>query len=692
MNRYRLTMRLLLPAVIVLTSPVLGQSEDPAPTDNPPVAQSPAEEVQVETPPTPVADATETSPSSPQGSFKSTLSEADDGGRIVTNGDSDVEATDFGTFNLNARDIDLTQILEMLSEVSRRNILAGPDVTSTVSVNLYDVTFVEALLGVLEVGGCASLKEGNFIYVHPRAEVDAILEARRRPETRVYDLFYISAANGLEIITPMLTESGTATALGDVVAGFTVDETLAGGDSWAFSARLVVTDFTEVLDDITTTIKELDVPPTQVQVETAILQAAVQENNAFGIDFSFVTSLNFTDFIGVGSPQGGPVGGQGDPVSPVGIVGNLVDGLTRTNNAIAGQGNIGGQGESTFTMGIIKDGFSVFLRALDDVTDTSVLARPKVLCLNRQRAKIHVGRDVGYITTTQTDTSTTQGQEFLPTGIELSFRPFISPDDMIRMELHPSLSDAVARPALSLNGQTVTVQDKTTNDIITNVRVRDGETIVLGGFFQEKSIVTRRQVPLLGDVPLFGHAFRGQDDTIDRVEIIFLLTPTIVKDEQLYEIGQESLEIIDTVRMGVRSGLLPWSREQVTANYNRDALNAYRNGELDLAMYYANASLRQDLNQPELHRFQEQLTGDRKKHWEKSINQRIMTREMNLIPVGRLDPIEPVEHFDQDERPAPAPAIPPPPPEPAQSSSADADEPATLAAGLQQGTFGEGHE
>jgi type IV pilus assembly protein PilQ len=684
MNRYRLTMRLLLPAVIVLTSPVLGQSGDPAPTDNPPVAQSPVEEVQVETPPTPVADATETSPSSPPASFDSTLSEADDGGRIVTEGDSDVEATDFGTFNLNARDIDLTQILEMLSEVSQRNILAGPDVTSTVSVNLYDVTFDEALHAVLEVGGCASLKEGNFIYVHPRADVEAILEARRRPETRVYELFYISAANGLEIVTPMLTESGTATALGDVEAGFTVDETLAGGDSWAFSARLVVTDFAEVLEDIATTIKELDVPPTQVMVEAAILQAAVQENNAFGIDFSFLANMKFTELTNV-------LGVLGDPISPLSAVNNLQTGDTRTNHAVAGRGNLGGTGESTFSVGVIADGFSIFLRALDDVTDTTVLARPKVLCLNRQRAKIHVGRDVGYLTSTQTDTSTTQGQEFLPTGIELSFRPFIAPNDMIRMELHPSLSDASQRPALGFNGQNITLVDKTTNDIITNVRVRNGETIALGGFYQEKSTVTRRQVPLLGDIPIAGQAFRGQDDTIDRVEIIFLLTPTIIKDEQLYEIGEESLEIMDTVRMGVRSGLLPWSRDQVTANYNRDALEAYRNGELDLALYYANASLRQDMSQPELHRFREQLTGDRKEHWEKSINRRLLEREMNLIPAGRLDPIAPVEDFDQQDRPVPEPVLPPEPPQRPEATglSDEVSQPATLTGGLNAGSFGE---
>jgi len=563
---------------------------------------------------------------------------------------ADVEATDYGTFNLNARDVELTQILEMLSEVSRRNILAGSDVSATISVNLYDVTFDEALEAVLAVGDCGSIEEGNFIYVHPKAHVQQVLDARRQRETKVFELFYLSAKDGQEIVQPLLSEGGSVTPLGDVSEGFETSVASAGMDSWAFAARLVVTDYAKQLDAAAEALKELDVPPTQVQVETAILLATVKEQNAFGVDFSFVTSLNFTDLLAGG--------GAVTPVSPLSAVDNLYDGKTPVNNAIAGSGHNGGSPtNSTFSLGIIKDPFSIFLSVLDDVTDTSVLARPKVLCLNRQRARIHVGRDVGYLTTTQTETSTTQTQEFIPTGIELTFRPFIAPDGMIRMELNPSLSDSSQHLVNGLNGQQVTVQDKTTNNITTNVRVRDGETIVLGGFFQEKSSITRKQVPGLGDVPLIGAAFQGQDDTIERVEIIFLLTPRIVKDEELYELGQDSLEVVDAVRVGVRSGLLPWSRDQVTANYNRDALDAYRNGDMDKALFYANASLRQNGTQPEMHRFREQVTGERWSHWERSLSNRLMDKELEAIPPPA--PPEPEGEDDEtDVRPAAAPPVP----------------------------------
>ena len=662
MDRYPTSMRTLLFTVLLLSGLAVAGTPDGGSSDNSLVAaaESPA------APPEATPPGAETTPAE------------------VVEGDADVEATDYGTFNLNARDIELTQILEMLSEVSRRNILAGRDVTATVSVNLYDVTFDEALAAVLEVADCASLEEGNFIYVHPKEHVETVLKARRQMRSRAIELFYLSATDGKEIVTPMLSEGGTVIALGDVENGIDATSENAGSDSWAYAARLIVNDYDSQLDAIAEMLRELDMPPTQVQVEAAILQAKVSEKNAFGVDFSFVTSLNFSDLI---NPADGVLGG------PLTAVNRLFDAQTNSpNNAIAGSGhNMGSPKEpSTFSLGIIKDPFAIFLRMLDDVTDTTLLARPKVLCLNRQRARIHVGNDVGYLTTTQTETSTTQTQEFIPTGIELSFRPFIAPDGMIRMELNPSLSSAHENKVHGLSGQLVSVMDKSTNNITTNVRVRDGETIVLGGFFQEQNVISRKQVPGLSDIPVLGNAFQGQDDKIDRVEIIFLLTPRIVKDEELYELGQESLEIIDTVRVGVRSGLLPWSRDKMTANYNRDALTAYRSGELDLALYYANASLRQDLGQPEMHRFREQLTGERTRSWERNIGRRILLREMSVIPADELDPIDPVEHFD-GERPAPEPAVPPGSSEAEEAAAADSPA-STLSAGLSSLTFGEGSD
>ena len=235
MDRYPTSMRTLLFTVLLLSGLAVAGAPDGGSSDNSLVAaaESPA------APPEATPPGAETTPAE------------------VVEGDADVEATDYGTFNLNARDIELTQILEMLSEVSRRNILAGRDVTATVSVNLYDVTFDEALAAVLEVADCASLEEGNFIYVHPKEHVETVLKARRQMRSRAIELFYLSATDGKEIVTPMLSEGGTVIALGDVENGIDATSENAGSDSWAYAARLIVNDYDSQLDAIAEMLREL---------------------------------------------------------------------------------------------------------------------------------------------------------------------------------------------------------------------------------------------------------------------------------------------------------------------------------------------------------------------------------------------------------------------------------------------------
>ena len=563
-------------------------------------------------------------------------------------GVSNVEMTEFGTVDLAVQDADLSKILEMLAIQSRKNIIAGRDVAATVSANLYDVTFHEALDSILRVNGYGYIEEGNFIYVHPLQEIETIKAAAKQVETRIFNLFYISASDANDVVKPLLSTVGESVPMGVVDGTFDPDSSNNGTDSWAYSARLIVSDFPEVLDEIDAVVKELDVSPTQVLVEGTILSTKVDEKNAWGVDWSIIGSIDFTDVIG----------------GPLQTVNSLIDGAVSTTNALGTVSNVGKTSDAGgFKFGIIKDNFAMFLRALDEVADTTVIARPKVMCLNRQKAEILVGRRVAYLSTTQTETSTTQTVEYLDTGIHLVFRPFISPDKMVRLELYPRLSEAQPRTVADVNGNPVSIPDEVTSEVFTNIRVRDGETLVLGGLFREVTAIKRDQVPLLGDIPVAGAAFTGQDDSVLREEIIFMLTPTVVQDERLWEEGRDSLEILDSVRVGTRSGLLPFSRNRMTSNYNRDSLEAYRNGELDLALFYANNSLRLDSRQPEMRRLRSSFSSEMSDEaWERSLHQRILEREMEFMPSNTLVP-EPTPDFDPENspsnstKPLPAPDI-----------------------------------
>jgi len=539
--------------------------------------------------------------------------------------DPAVQMTGYGTVTLAVNDTDLAQVLEMLSIQSQKNIITSRNVSATISANLYDVTFYEALDSILKVNGYDYIEEGNFIYIYTQTEMEEIRLSTLKPESRIFELDYLSATDANELIAPLLSESGRSSYRGDVQPGIEPDSSDVGQDNWAFSAMLVVNDFPENLASITNLLNDLDVPPKQVLIESTILQTTLNEKNAFGIDFSIVSSLDFTDLT--------------NPLSAVDdLIGGLGGASVADNNAKAITQSVGNTADAgTFKLGIIRDDASVFLRVLDQVSDLTVLARPKVMCLNRQRAEVLVGRRVGYLSTTATETSSTQTVEFLDTGIHLMFRPFISSDGMIRLELAPSVSDFVLREVAGSGASRVTIPDEVTNELTTNVRVRDGHTLVLGGLFRESNDVKRRQVPILGDIPLVGAAFRGQDDEVKLDEIIFLITPSIVHDELAWSVGSATLGYTEALLVGSRQGLLPFSRERMTVGYNARARDAFDRGQLDQALHFVNDSLRLNAMQPRAQRLRNQIMQMREPDstigspYERNMLEGIMRKELGPI-------------------------------------------------------------
>ncbi|MHC4429368.1 MAG: type II secretion system protein GspD, partial [Planctomycetota bacterium] len=536
----------------------------------------------------------------------------------------EVNVTDYGTVDLAVQDTDLAQVLEMLSIQGRKNIITSKNVSATVSANLYDVTFYEALDAILSVNGYGYVEQGNFIYIYTQEELAEVEAASRRTESRIFELEYLSAGDASEFIAPLLSDVGKASARGDVQTGFQPDISDGGADSYAFNAKLVVNDYADNLDEISALLTDLDTPPQQVLIEASILQTTLDEANAYGVDFSVIADLDFIDLS--------------DPLSPVN---NLLAGSDTANGgfqpadneARAIQSTVGNtSGRGGFKLGVISDEISVFMRLLDEVTDLSVLARPKIMALNRQRAEVMVGRRVGYLSTTTNQTTVSQTVQFLDTGIQLVFRPFISKNGMIRMELSPSVSEAELREVTDLNGEAVTIPDEVSNELTTNVRVKDGQTLVLGGLFRESTSITQRQVPLLGDIPIIGMAFTGQDDVVERSEIIFLITPSIVHDDVLWELGDDAMSYTDAVRVGARSGLLLFSRDKVTGNYNQRAMNAFRDGDLDMALHWTNTSLGCTPNQPQIIKLRQELTGKRERAYESGIIERVIRGELGALP------------------------------------------------------------
>ncbi len=506
-----------------------------------------------------------------------------------------VNVSPLGEIDLHVKDLDLSRVLQLLSIQAQRNIVASRNVAGRVSADLYGVDFYEALDAILHPNGFGYQEKGNFIYIYTQQELAAIKDAERQLATRIVRLSYITAADAGTFVSPLLSPAGSIAVSGAPAAGFEASSGDGGANSFAHADTLVIRDFPENVAEIVETLKTLDVRPQQVLIEATILEASLTDNTELGVDLSVMADFRMSQFV-----------------DPLNIVDELVSGAVgpASGGGTGGGGHtsVGNAGSDTASvkLGIVNNDFAVFIQAMDTVRDVTVLANPKLLVLNRQRAKLLVGERKGYISTTATDTSTTQTVEFLELGTQLSVRPFVGDDDFIRLEIKPQISSG----DVGLIGSFVVPQSNN-QELTTNVMVRNGQTVILGGLFKESTTVNRRQVPFLGDVPILGTAFRGQDDSVVRSEYIFMVTPTIVKDKALYAAGDRAKDSVELITLGARESLLPFSRGKMTANHLRQAMRHMDAGDTRRALWSTNLALGLDQTSLEARRLKEQITGER---------------------------------------------------------------------------------
>ena len=508
-----------------------------------------------------------------------------------------IEITPHGTVTLQAQGMDIVTLLELFSIKTQRNIVASEGVKGKVTVNLFDVPFDAALQAVLEVRGFASRQEGDFILVYTKKELAELDAARRQMVSRVFSLEYLGAQDAEAFAKPLMSEKGTMTVRGTVPRGMQPDFEDIGADDFALEAKLLVFDYVENVDRIAALIEKLDVAPKQVRVECMVVETAIDDASAYGLDIAAAGSVDFGSVLDgpesiVDSLIGGPDNFEGADYpdqSQSGTVRNFQAPPSTSPN---------------FQVGILGNHVSAFLQILDQVSDSNVLARPSVTCLNRQRARVNVGERVAYLSTTVNDNVSVQTVEFLDVGIQLMFRPFITDDGMIRLELSPSVSDYKLQN-LTYNGEEYQVPNEFKQEVKTNVRVRDGQTVVLGGLFRETIISNRRQTPYVSDIPVLGDALTGQDDIVKKSEILFLVTPTLMGDEKSSAEGRAALQFSESVRVGARQGLLPFTREQLVFNHQIKAEEALRNGDAAKALHHAESALRQDSVLPAMMRIRE---------------------------------------------------------------------------------------
>ncbi len=392
--------------------------------------------------------------------------------------------------SINLKEDDIRDVLDFLGRQANLNILASQSVKGSVSATLTNVDVFSALTAILKNAGYGWRREDNFIYVGTPEDFKAGEFASDRIGTRLYRPNYVTAKELEQLIIPLLSATGSVKATSPSKQGIAANGSEAGGDNYSGSEVVVVRDYETVLTLVDDLVVGIDKQPLQVAIEAIILSVKLNDKNSLGVDFELLKNKNNVRLV------------SGTPVASLADI-SVTDGGLK--------------------FGFLDSSVSAFVDALETIGDAQIIATPRLTCLNRQRAEILIGEQLGYVSTTQTLTATTQSVEFLEVGTQLRLRPFISNDGLIRMEVHPELSTGTVRVE-----QNFTLPDKEVTQVTTNIMTRDGATIVIGGLIRDELTNTTSQIPLLGSLPLVGPVFRNTTETNERREILVLITPHIV--------------------------------------------------------------------------------------------------------------------------------------------------------------------
>ncbi len=463
-----------------------------------------------------------------------------------------------GLLTIHIQNEDIRRVMELLGAHGGINILASPRVQGSVSVTLSNVELDDALDAILRANGYQAKRDGNFVFVGTAADFVTLEQSFDRIATRIYRPNYVTGAELEKLISPLLTEGiGISSVSTPAESGIAADSAAVGGDSFAGPEAVVVRDYEAVLMQIDALVADVDIRPLQVHIEAMILAVTLKEDNQYGVNWEFLRDSGNVK-LGLGLPA--------QTLAP----GPIDDVLTFDFE------------KGALKVGFLDNSLGAFLSALESIGDTNVIASPRLLVLNKQRAHIQIGGEKGYITTTVTETVATETVEFMKTGTILRIRPFISTDGMVRMEIHPELSKGEVRQ-IGLQ----TLPDKQTTQVTSNVMVRDGATVIIGGLMRDEIAVTKNQLPFFGNLPLVGFAFRSSSEITERQEVLVLITPHIVYEPEIGAEGNKAAAEFHRRHHVTGEKLEPFNRRHTAQRYYRLAQNAWANGDRKTALRFA---------------------------------------------------------------------------------------------------------
>ena len=319
-------------------------------------------------------------------------------------------------------------------------------------------------------------------------------------ETVVYNLQYAKA----DVVADKLRSRIDAKSVGSI----TPDER---------SNQLVVRVFPGRKEEVEKIIRHLDEPTKEVLIEARILQVIFKPSYDAGIDWNIASSKK---------------------TSPNLQFKNLYlneAGMSTSDNLSSAFGQIA-------VGNLTADQFAVNIRAMQQVSDTKLLSNPKIMAINNEESRIHIGDTVPYIISTVSGTGdnaiTSEDVRFIDVGLKLNVTPTINDDGMITMRLRPEISSVVDK--ITSKGGGIPQVNKT--EVETTLVVEDGTTIIMAGLRKDDKVHAKKGFPVLTDLPYIDKLFSRESDAISSSEIVIFITPHILTGKESYKAPDGSIK------------------------------------------------------------------------------------------------------------------------------------------------------
>ncbi len=415
--------------------------------------------------------------------------------------------------SLNFQDIEVRSVLQLLADFTDLNIVVSDSVQGKLTLRLKNVPWDQALDIILQTKALGKRQAGNVIMIAPaeeianreRIELEGMKQKTELAPLRT-EFFQANYAKALELAQLLRTaEGGMLTERGSV----SVDER---------TNTLLINDTVDQLEEIRALVHRLDVPIRQVLIESRIVIASDDFNKDIGVRWGL--NRNTVNPGGVGTGDGFALSGSANGVQS--LLAGEVAGNSRFNVNLPGSNPAGSLG-----VALAKLPFGTLLElelsAMQAEGTGEVISSPRVITANQHEAYIEQGVEIPYL---EASSSGATSVSFRKAVLGLTVTPQITPDDRIVMDLKVN-KDTVGE---IFGAGSLQVPSIDTREVSTQVLVDNGETVVLGGVYEQTLLNKVDMVPFFGNLPLIGRLFQHTTNQDDKSELLVFVTPKIIKE------------------------------------------------------------------------------------------------------------------------------------------------------------------